>query len=69
MVEDIQFGRATILERQSNTRTIWLVNAPKHAKLCVVYDSKRKVICTVLPSNSREVQRNAHKIPGCGKEA
>lgn len=67
MVREIQTGRAAILEKQSNTRSVFLVSAPKHSKLAVVYDRKRKVIVTVLPAGSREIQRHAHQIPGWGQ--
>jgi hypothetical protein len=47
IVRDIQKGRGTCLEKQSNRRSVWEVKVKD--RLCrVVYDKYRKTIITLL---------------------
>lgn len=48
IVETIQRGECEFIERQSNNRTLWKVNAFGKV-IGVVYDRKRKCLVTVIP--------------------
>lgn len=51
MVEQIQSGRATFVDRQSHRVTHWIVEVEKK-KIRVCYDKTRKQIITCLPESA-----------------
>jgi hypothetical protein len=56
LIWDIRTGKATLLERCSNTRTKWLATLDNN-RLVVVYDKQRHTIATVLPPGCEEFKR------------
>lgn len=58
IVRDIQTARAQFIERQSNTRTVFLASTSGVA-MPVVYDKLRKSIVTVLPA-AYAVRKGVH---------
>ena len=50
MLRQVQSGRATFVDKQSLSRTIFIVNV-KNTDIKVVYDKTRKTFRTALPFN------------------
>ena len=58
IVHKIQTGKADFVSRTSNNRTLWKVDH-EETSLNVVYDKARHALCTVLPQNAWEFQKQA----------
>ncbi len=58
IVRKIQTGDADFISRTSNNRTLWKVDYDE-TSMNVVYDKARHALCTVLPQNAWEFQKQA----------